>query len=244
MKRVLSFLGCFLISLALMAQDANEILKRVDANLSSENRKIVSALTIHGKRNTRRIESLSYVVGRDQSFTEYLAPVREKGTKMLKMGQKLWLYTPATDRIVLISGHMLRQSVMGSDLSYEDMMDDRSLSQVYTATVTGTESLDDRMCYVLDLQASVPDLAYERQRLWVDVEWMVPLQQEMYAKRGVLLKRIRMDDVQRVDGRWFPMRMLYKDMLKDGAGTLFEVESVKFNIEIPEHVFSKASLRR
>lgn len=163
---------------------------------------------------------------------------------MLKMGQKLWLYTPATDRIVLISGHMLRQSVMGSDLSYEDMMDDRSLSQVYTATTTGTESLGDRLCYVLDLQASVLDLAYERQRLWVDVEWMVPLQQEMYAKRGVLLKRIRMDDVQRVGRRWFPMRMLYKDMLKDGEGTLFEVESVNFNIEIPEHVFSKASLRR
>lgn len=244
MKRVRLFLGIFLIGLAVMAQDANEILKRVDANLSSDNRKIVSALTIQGKRSTRRIESLSYVVGREQSFTEYLAPAREKGTKMLKMGQKLWLYTPATDRIVLISGHMLRQSVMGSDLSYEDMMDDRSLSQVYTATMTGTESLGDRLCYVLDLQASVLDLAYERQRLWVDVEWMVPLQQEMYAKRGVLLKRIRMDDVQCVGRRWFPMRMLYKDMLKDGEGTLFEVESVNFNIEIPEHVFSKASLRR
>jgi len=46
---------------------------------------------------------------------------------MLKLGDELWTYTPETDRIIKISGQMLRQSVMGSDLSYEDMMEDRKL---------------------------------------------------------------------------------------------------------------------
>ena len=52
----------------------------------------------------------------------YLKPRRDKGTKMLKLGDDLWIYMPNVDRVQKISGHMLRQGMMGSDLSYEDMM--------------------------------------------------------------------------------------------------------------------------
>ncbi|MCK7490029.1 MAG: outer membrane lipoprotein-sorting protein [Anaerotruncus sp.] len=60
---------------------------------------------------------------------------------MLKLEDQLWTYTPASDRTILISGHMLRQSVMGSDLSYEDMMEDPRLASLYAATVAGEETL-------------------------------------------------------------------------------------------------------
>ena len=86
-----------------------------------------------------------------KSYTEYLSPAREQGTKMLKLEDQLWIYSPSTDRTIQISGHMLRQSVMGSDLSYEDMMDDRKLTDVYTSKVTGSEIIDERETFVLDL---------------------------------------------------------------------------------------------
>ena len=35
---------------------------------------------------------------------------------------------------------MLRQSVMGSDMSYNDMMEDRPLQEIYKATITGSET--------------------------------------------------------------------------------------------------------
>jgi hypothetical protein len=41
---------------------------------------------------------------------------------MLRLENQLWIYSPSTDRNIQNSGHMLRQSVMGSDLSYEDML--------------------------------------------------------------------------------------------------------------------------
>ena len=43
----------------------------------------------------------------------------------------------ADDRTIAISGHILRQSVTGSDLSYEDMMEDRALRQTYGALKSG-----------------------------------------------------------------------------------------------------------
>ncbi|MDD3737393.1 MAG: outer membrane lipoprotein-sorting protein, partial [Bacteroidales bacterium] len=114
-------------------------------------------MTIHGRRASRTITSRSYVAGDKKSFTEYLSPPREQGTKMLKLENQLWIYSPSTDRTIQISGHMLRQSVMGSDLSYEDMMDDRKLTDTYDAEVEGSEIVDERATWVLELKAKVDD---------------------------------------------------------------------------------------
>jgi outer membrane lipoprotein-sorting protein len=239
--------GIFLlgtVSMGLYAQDAHTILEKVDQNLSSENRIVESSMTIHGKRSSRTITSRTYSVGEKQAFTEYISPPREAGTKMLKLENQLWIYSPSTDRTIQISGHMLKQSVMGSDLSYEDMMDDRKLTDIYNAVITGEETIDDRHTLVLELTAKVSDVAYHTQKIWVDSERFVPLQQEMYAKSGQLLKRTELKDVQKIDGRWFPTTMIYKDMLKDGEGTEFKTTKIQFNQDIPAYIFTKAALKQ
>lgn len=226
------------------AQDADDILRKVDENMSSDNRIFESTMTIHGKRNSRTVASKTWSVGTEKSFTEYLSPISEMGTKMLKLEDQLWIYSPATDRIIQISGHLLRQSVMGSDLSYEDMMEDRKLTEVYAATVGGEEVVDGRKTWMLELTAKVADIAYARQKVWIDAGRFVPLRQEMYAKSGQLLKRTELREVKEIDGRWFPTVVVYKDMLKDGKGTEFRMTSVQFNEKIPAHIFTKASLRK
>lgn len=243
MKYVLTaFLSIWMV-MGYSQPKADEILERIDQNMSSENRVFESSMTIHGKRSSRTITSKSWSVGDEKSFTEYLSPAREQGTKMLKLEDQLWIYSPSTDRTIQISGHMLRQSVMGSDLSYEDMMDDRKLTETYDAEVTGSEVVDGRKAWVLKLTAKVDDVAYASRKLWVDAERYIPLREDLFAKSGQLLKRSVMSDVIQVDGRWFPKTILYKDMLKQGDGTEFKVMDIKFNQDIPEHIFSKASLK-
>jgi len=220
------------------------VLEEVDQNLSSSNRIFTSRMIVHGRRGSRTIGSKSWAQGDRKAFTEYLFPAREKGTKMLKLENRLWLYSPLTDRTIRISGHMLRQSVMGSDLSYEDMMEDPRLSEIYDAGVAGTEDVEGRSCWVLALTARTRDVAYHARKLWVDRERLVPLKEELYAKSGKLLKRTELRDVTRIGGRWFPTRVLFKDVLRSGRGTEFVIESIKFDQPIPEAVFSKASLRR
>jgi len=244
MKKIMITLLLTSLVLGVWAQDAKEILETVDKNMSSENRVFESDMIIHGRRSSRTMGSRTYSVGDKQSFTEYLSPAREQGTKMLKLENQLWIYSPSTDRIIQISGHMLRQSVMGSDLSYEDMMDDRKLTEIYDATLEGHEEFEGRDTYVLNLVANVEDVAYHSQKIWVDSERYVPLKQEMFAKGGQLLKQTILSDVQKVQGRWFPMTMVYKDMLKDGKGTEFRMTSVKFDQDIPDYIFTKAALKQ
>lgn len=225
-------------------QDAQEILKRVENNMSSDNRIFESSMTIHGIRTSRTIMSKTFSVGDKQSFTEYLSPAREQGTKMLKLEAQLWIYSPSADRIIQISGHMLKQSVMGSDLSYEDMMDDRKLTDLYSAVVAGSEVIDGRKTWILELTAKVSDVSYYSRKMWVDVERYVPIREELNARSGQLLKRTTLSEVKQFDGRWFPTRILYKDMLKQGGGTEFNITSVKFNQPIPEYIFTKAALKQ
>ena len=66
----------------------------------SENRIVVSRMVIHGRRESRTMVAKSWQRGVNETFSEYLAPPREQGTKMLKLGGQLWIYSPSTDRII------------------------------------------------------------------------------------------------------------------------------------------------
>ena len=219
-----------------------EILDRIDANMSSETRYVKSKMVIHGPRTSRTVESESWSKG-ESALTEYLAPAREKGTKMLKLEDKLWIFSPSTDRTIQISGHMLRQSVMGSDLSYEDMMDDPNLTKKYDAVVVGSENFDETECWIVEMTAKTEDVAYQMRKLWVDKTRYIPLKEELYAKSGKLLKKTELSDITKHGSRWYPGKITFKDMLKKGAGTEFIVDEIRFNVDIPEHMLSKASLR-
>ena len=222
-----------------------EIIIAMDKNLNAKSRIMKSKMIVNGRRATRTIESRSWVVGIDQAFTEYLSPPREAGTKMLKLDDKLWTYSPQTDRVIQISGHMLRQSVMGSDMSYNDMMEDKPLQDLYKATLEGSININDRKHWVIYLEAKVKGLSYPMRRAWVDTEYLLPMKEELYAKSGKLLKTATMGDVKRIQGRWFPSRFIYKDELKrNSKGTEWVIEEISFDMNISASRFSKAMLRK
>jgi outer membrane lipoprotein-sorting protein len=226
------------------SEDASSILAKVDQNMASQSKKIKSKMVVHGRRGDREIVSLGYSQGSEKSFTEYLSPEREKGTKMLKLGDKLWIYSPSTDRTIQLSGHMLKQSVMGSDLSYEDMMEDRKLLDLYDAKLEGEDEVNSVLAWKMTLTAKVDDVAYYKREIWVDKDKYVPVKELLYAKSGVLLKKTEYSDVKKVSGKWIPHRVLFKDQLKKGGGTEFVILQMEIDPSIPEYLFTKASLKK
>ena len=243
MKTIIS-ISLILLTVTLVAQPSgDDILDRIDRNMSSESRHVLSKMVIHGSRATRTIESESWSIGDDKAYTEYLAPAREKGTKMLKLEDQLWIFSPGTDRTIQISGHMLRQSVMGSDLSYEDMMNDPNLRSKYDAVVTSSEEFNGADCWIVELTANTAEVAYHMRKIWVDKTKYLPLKEELYGKSGTLLKKTELFDIKKIENRWYPGKIVFKDMLKKGDGTEFIVDKIEFNVEIPEHLLSKAALR-
>jgi outer membrane lipoprotein-sorting protein len=244
-KILISFLSFAFLLGQSNDMSVQEIIQAMDNNLNAKSRVLTSKMIVHGRRTSRTIESKNWVVGIDLAFTEYLSPPREAGTKMLKLGDKLWTYSPQTDRVIQISGHMLRQSVMGSDISYNDMMEDRPLMDLYEATLEGSVEIDGRDHWIMLLTAKVKGLSYPMRRAWIDKEYLLPMKEELYAKSGKLLKTSTMDGIKKVQGRWFPSRFVFKDELKrNSKGTEWVIDEIEFDVNIPNSRFSKALLRK
>ena len=240
----------FLTSLSCIFGESNklsvyDIVSEMDKNLNSNNRVLTSEMIIHGRRKSRTIKSKSWSTGSEKAFTENLSPAREAGTKMLKLKDKLWTYSPQTDRIIQISGHMLRQSINGSDMSYKDMMETRPIREIYHLTLEKSAFINDRDHWVIFMEAKVKGLSYPKRRAWIDKEYFLPIKEERYAKSGKLLKTISMNNIKSVQGRWFPFHYRFKDELKrNSKGTEWVIIDIEFDSEISESRFSKALLRK
>ncbi len=81
MKNILIIL--IFISTSTFAQypDGTELLEKIDENMSSDSRIFTSTMVIHGRRGSRNVESKTWAEGEDNSYTEYLAPARERVLK-------------------------------------------------------------------------------------------------------------------------------------------------------------------
>ena len=247
MKRLVAvMMFCFVGTVArAQTPSAEALLQKVDQNQTSKTKITVWEMTIHGRRGSRTMKAKSWIQGVDQAFTEYLDPPRDAGTKMLKVGGQLWTFSPSTDRTIQIAGHMLRQSVMGSDMSYEDLMEDPKLQNLYDVKVTGEATVLERPTWVLELVAkSGMDPAYHSRKIWVDKERYLVLKEERFATSGKLLKTSEVTKVSMMQQRWVAERAVFRDALKNDGGTDFVVSSAEFDAKIPEHVFSQASLRK
>ena len=130
-------------------------------------------------------------------------------------------------------------------MSYNDMMEDRPIEQLYKATLEGSIKIDDRDHYIIALDAKVKGLSYPKRRSWVDKEYLLPTKEELYAKSGKLLKTASLHEIKEIDGRWFPSKLIYKDELKrNSRGTEWIINDIQFNKKIPDSRFSKALLRK
>ncbi len=232
------------LALAQKAPSADELLDAMDKNLTFEARKTRTIMTVEGRR-TRTYEMVSYGRGEEDAAIEYVSPPRDKGTRMLKLGDELWIYLPGADRVQKISGHMMRQGMMGSDVSYEDMMASREMRERYDAKVTGESTHDDRPCWTLELKAKDDTVTYPRRVTCVDKATLIPLKQELYAQSGMLLKTWTMSDVKPFPGgRQFPTRMEVRDHVKKDSVTRMEFRDIEFDVAYPKEVFSLRWLER
>lgn len=223
---------------------AEQLLDLMDKNLTFESRKAHLTMTVEGRR-TRTFEIVSLARGQEDSAMEYVAPARDKGTKMLKLGDELWIYLPNVDKVQKISGHMLRQGMMGSDLSYEDLMASRDMRTRYEAKVVGEDAVDGQPCWKMEMKAKDNGVTYPKRVTWVDQETFIPVKQELYALSGMLLKTWTMTDVKTYEGgRRFPSKMTIEDHVKKESKTRIEFKDIEFGVAHEAEVFSMRWLER
>ncbi len=220
-----------------------QIMEKVDANNSFTTMAYVGSMEIDLGKRVLLKEMRTVAEGMDKSFVEFTNP-EDRGVRYLKVDKNLWMYFPSEQETIRISGHLLKEGMMGSDVSYEDALESGAITDKYDISVLGTEALAGRQCYILDLNAKVRTVNYERQKFWVDAERFVVLKAEMYAKSGKLLKESTALEVKQFGTRWFTTKVKMEDKLKKGGGTVFTMKDIQFGVSLPADMFSLQRLSR
>ena len=234
----------FLAAPRAYSQSASEIIRRVDANQQFSSEKFEMRMTIE-KGKQKLVKTISgYGKNRgDYSFMEF-TNTEDRGVKYLKIFDELWIYFPDADDIMKISGHMLRQGMMGSDISYEDMMRREDLDKTYEVKLTGSEKIRGVDCFVVEMTAKTKDALYARQILYVDKNTFVPLRLELFAKGGRMLKTMEEFDIIKQGDRYFARKIVIRDLRKKDSGTTVEILQLQFNVPVSDDVFTRRNLRR
>jgi outer membrane lipoprotein-sorting protein len=181
--------------------------------------------------------------GTNKAFAEFTNP-EDRGTRYLKLDKNLWIYFPEEQDTVKISGHLLKEGMMGSDVSYEDALESADYRARYSAVLKGEDTVNGRRCFIVELNARVPTASYDRQLLWIDAERYVRLRSEMYARSGKLLKVGTTLDVVHLGDRWFPARTELVSKLRNNTRTVFGMDKIDIGAVLDEKQFSLAALSK
>ena len=226
------------------AQTGAEILEKVDDNTVVTSWYYHAKMTISLGGTIREKEFIGYAIGKESAYMEFTSPARDKGTRFLKLGDEMWMYIPTVERATKIAGHMLRQSMMGSDFSYDDIVENRRLVELYDAELIGTEEIDGKECYVLQLTAKVPETNYYSRKLWIDKDIHAAVKVELFAKSGKLLREVTITEFKSIRRYTFPTRIRMVNKLRRETYTELKLEDIELDINIPDRIFTKAYLER
>ena len=122
---------------------------------------------------------------------QILFPKERKGESVLlhRSGNKFTAtsFTPP-NTIKQLGGAEMNQALLGTDLSYEDIID--SPFALNQQAIVGTQDIDRFSCQILESKPGNHASSYASVKTWVDPKRMVPLQIEKYDSSGKVLRRI------------------------------------------------------
>ena len=225
----------------LFAQSAEEVIRRMEVNQTHDTSYIEGRMIITDRFGSRTSSFEMYSEGEENVLVEFTSP-GEAGQKVLRTEDEIYLFYPDAAELIRLQGSALRESMLGSDVSYEDMTGNRGILDTYQATLLGRETVRGYDCYVVELEATSRDVAYPRQRLWIDSDLFVMRRSEQYALSGRLLKEIVVTDLMERSGRVFPSAMTISDTLKANSSTEFLVDKAEIGIRLPRNIFSLEEL--
>jgi outer membrane lipoprotein-sorting protein len=231
----------FVITLPAWAIEPAEIIRRMEANQVHSSAQYEGSIAITDGFGSRTMTFKAFSQGEDKMLIEFTNP-EEAGQKILRVGDEIYLYFPEAEEVIRLQGSALKDSMMGSDFSYEDFTGEKGLLDLYSVEQEGNEVVDGRDCFVLKLTGRKKDIAYPLQRMWIDAELFVVRKASYFALSGRLLKEMTVQEIKAVSGKVFPTRFEMRDLFKKESLTVFQITRIQIDSPIDPRTFSREEL--
>ena len=238
------------VALAEALTDADEIIARADqasyyagADGRSEVRMIIS--DAQGREQRRQFTVLRRNVdetGDQQFLVVFSQPSDVRNTvflvnKHVDRDDDRWLYLPGLDLVKRISAGDKRTSFVGAHYFYEDVSGRRPADDTHELVETTDEY------YVLRHQPKDPQsVEFSSYVTWIDRQTFLPMKIEYTNPAGDIYRRVEVFGVEDVDDHPTVTKSRVSDLLTGGS-TDMQFRFIKYDLGIPEEVFSERSLR-
>ena len=135
----------------------------------------------------------------------------------------------------------LKEPLFGSDLSYEDVVD--NFYAWDQQTIVGTGEVERVKCPILESKPGKGQRSiYGSVRSWIDVRRLVPLRVEKYATSGELLRRIDTTRVATDAGHQIPANLAVSGARPDSS-TLLDGSRIWHNVTYTDRNFTIEGLK-
>lgn len=171
--------------------------------------------------------------GQYRSLIRFAAPVRDVNKLMLKNGNDLWFFDPASQASIRLSPQqrLLGQASNGDVVTV-------NMAKDYVAELEGEEDIVDgervpRHCQKLMLAAASPDVTYHHVEMWVEAGSARPVKSRFFAESGHLLKTAYYRKFQLQLGRERPTEVVIIDGLDPAWVTVMRYSDYAWR-DVPE----------
>ena len=135
----------------------------------------------------------------------------------------------------------MKESLLGSDLSYEDIID--NFYAWDQQAVVGTETVEGVNCQILESKPGKGERSsYGSVRSWIDTKRLVPLRIEKYSSSGQVLRRIDTTRVVADAGHSIPANLAVRGA-RQNSTTLLDGSRIKHDVSYTDADFSADGLK-
>ena len=231
----------FLVS----AQDATEIIKKVDQKMRGESSSSDMTMKIIRPEWSREVSMKGWALGTEYSLILITEPARDQGTAFLKREKEIWNWQPTIDRVVKLPPSMMSQSWMGSDFTNDDLVKESSVVYDYNHFLKGDTIINGYDSWKIEL---IPKedaaVVWGKIEIYVSKDDYIELLIRYYDENDYLINTMILSDIREMDGRMIPSKMDMIPAENPEQRTVIIYNDIDFNIDIEEEFFSMRNMKR
>lgn len=239
LKAVSTAMVSIVCILSLFAQDANEILKKMDDVMFSPKdmtgKMKVVMTDKNGKQETR--EATIQQKGTDMRLFRFTSPASQAGISVLSLpGDVMYLYLPAYGRERRIASSAKNQNFAGTDFSYDDM-ESKSYSAKYASKLLNGES----NAYLLELTPKTAS-DYSKVEVKINNREYYPESMEFYDRGNNKIKTAKY--IFNRIGKYWNASEIEMTNLKTGRKTSMQMSDIIYDTGLTDDDFTVRKLKQ
>jgi len=223
---------------------AKEIIRKSDLLIRGATNRGNLEMTITTPYFKRTLKMKIWNKGLKKSFVRIYSPAKEAGIGSLKIGNEMWNYLPAIEKIIKVPPSMMMSPWMGSDFTNDDIVKESSIVEDYEHRIVAEEAIDNFTAYKIEaLPKPNAPVVWGKRFYWSRKGDFVPLREEYYDEKGKRIKVLDYKEIKPMGGRVIPTLMTMRTMGKENKTTALRIIEAQFDIPVSDNIFSLRNLQ-